>query len=53
MDGELVEPDAGPISTVLARLGVAEVRAFGLAWDRTSCDAPSFTPDLLPFSQNR
>ena len=33
MDGELAEPDAGVISAVLARLGVADVRAFGLAWE--------------------
>jgi hypothetical protein len=33
MDGELAESDAGTISTVIARLGVADVRAFGLAWD--------------------
>jgi hypothetical protein len=33
MDGELAESDAGTISTVIARLGVVDVRAFGLAWD--------------------
>ena len=33
MDGELAERDAETISTVIARLGVADVRAFGLAWD--------------------
>jgi hypothetical protein len=33
MDGELAESDAGTISAVVARLGVADVRAFGLAWD--------------------
>ena len=33
MDGELSERDAKTISTVIARLGVADVRAFGLAWD--------------------
>jgi hypothetical protein len=37
MDGELAEPDAGVISAVLARLGVADVRAFGLAWE--DCEA--------------
>jgi cobyrinic acid a,c-diamide synthase len=37
MDGELAEPDAGTISTVVARLGVADVRAFGLAWE--DCEA--------------
>ena len=33
LDGELAEPDAPTLSTVIARLGVADVRAFGLAWD--------------------
>jgi cobyrinic acid a,c-diamide synthase len=33
MDGELAEGDAHTLSTVLARLGVADVRAFGLAWE--------------------
>ncbi len=33
MDGEFDEKDAGVISAVVARLGVADVRAFGLAWD--------------------
>lgn len=33
MDGELAEPDAPTLSAVIARLGVADVRAFGLAWD--------------------
>ena len=33
MDGELAERDAGTISSVIARLGVADVRAFGLAWE--------------------
>ena len=33
MDGELAEGDAGTISSVIARLGVADVRAFGLAWE--------------------
>jgi hypothetical protein len=33
MDGELAERDAATISAVIARLGVADVRAFGLAWD--------------------
>ena len=32
LDGELDEPDAAAISTVVARLGVADVRAFGLTW---------------------
>ena len=30
MDGEFNEADAAAISTVVARLGVADVRAFGL-----------------------
>ena len=33
MDGELADRDAGAISSVIARLGVADVRAFGLAWE--------------------
>lgn len=33
MDGELAERDASTLSTVIARLGVADVRAFGLAWE--------------------
>jgi hypothetical protein len=33
MDGELAESDSATISAVIARLGVADVRAFGLAWD--------------------
>jgi len=33
LDGELAERDAGAISAVIARLGVADVRAFGLSWD--------------------
>ena len=33
MDGELAERDAKTLSAVVARLGVADVRAFGLAWD--------------------
>ena len=33
MDGELAEPDARTLSSVIARLGVSDVRAFGLAWD--------------------
>ena len=31
--GELAERDAETISSVIARLGVADVRAFGLAWE--------------------
>lgn len=33
MEGEFAENDAATISAVIARLGVADVRAFGLAWD--------------------
>lgn len=33
MDGELAEGDASTLSHVIARLGVADVRAFGLAWE--------------------
>ncbi len=33
MDGELAEGDEPAISSVIARLGVADVRAFGLAWE--------------------
>jgi len=33
MDGELANGDAGAISSVLARLGVADVRVFGLTWE--------------------
>jgi hypothetical protein len=33
-DGELLaDRDAGAISSVIARLGVADVRVFGLAWE--------------------
>ena len=32
MDGEFDEKDAVTISAVVARLGVADVRAFGLTW---------------------
>jgi hypothetical protein len=33
MDGELAEDGAQTISSVIARLGVADVRAFGLTWE--------------------
>ena len=33
MDGEFAESDTRTISSVVARLGVADVRAFGLAWE--------------------
>jgi len=33
MDGEFAGRDAKTVSSVVARLGVADVRAFGLAWE--------------------
>jgi hypothetical protein len=33
MDGELAEHDAETLSFVMGRLGVANVRAFGLTWE--------------------
>lgn len=33
MDGEFEERDATALATVIARLGVADVRAFGLSWE--------------------
>jgi hypothetical protein len=33
MEGEFDENDANTLSSVIARLGVADVRAFGLAWE--------------------
>jgi cobyrinic acid a,c-diamide synthase len=33
MDGDLAERDAATLSAVIARLGVSDVRAFGLAWE--------------------
>ncbi len=33
IEGELADHDAGTISSVIARLGVADVRAFGLTWE--------------------
>ena len=33
MDGEVVELDAAVLGFVLARLGVADVKAFGLSWE--------------------
>ena len=33
MDGEFAESDAATFAQVVSRLGVADVRAFGLAWD--------------------
>lgn len=32
MEGEFAEDDAATISAVVARLGVADVREFGLTW---------------------
>jgi len=36
MEGEFAEEDAATISAVVARVGVADVRAFGLTW--TDCE---------------
>jgi cobyrinic acid a,c-diamide synthase len=36
MEGEFDEQDMDMLRTVIARLGVADVRAFGLTWD--DCD---------------
>jgi len=33
MEGEFDENDADAIAAVVSRLGVADVRAFGLTWD--------------------
>lgn len=33
MEGEFSEHDAGLLSAVIARLGLADVRAFDLAWE--------------------
>jgi len=33
MDGDFSEQDAGTLSAVISRLGVADVRAFGLTWE--------------------
>ena len=37
MDGELDESQSEQLAAVLARLGVADVRAFGLTWE--DCEA--------------
>jgi tellurite resistance protein len=37
MDGEFDEHEAAALRSVIARLGVADVRAFGLAWE--DCEA--------------
>jgi hypothetical protein len=33
MDGEFADAEASAIRSVIARLGVADVRAFGLSWE--------------------
>lgn len=33
LDGEFAEHDASTLSSVVSRLGVADVRAFGLTWE--------------------
>ena len=33
MDGELAEDQEATLSTVVSRIGVADVRAFGLTWE--------------------
>ena len=33
MDGEFAETDMAALRPVISRLGVADVRAFGLAWE--------------------
>jgi hypothetical protein len=33
MDGEFAEDETSKITDVVARLGVADVRVFGLAWE--------------------
>lgn len=37
LEGEFAEEDASVIAGVVSRLGVADVRAFGLAW--SDCEA--------------
>lgn len=37
MDGEFAEGDEGMLASAVARLGVADVRAFGLTWE--DCEA--------------
>jgi len=37
MEGAFAEPDTDAIRDVVARLGVADVRAFGLTWE--DCEA--------------
>ncbi|MCG3149993.1 MAG: hypothetical protein PCFJNLEI_03460 [Verrucomicrobiae bacterium] len=33
LDGDLAERDAAALATVVSRLGLADVRAFGLTWE--------------------
>jgi hypothetical protein len=33
MEGELAERDAATLASVIARIGTADVRAFGLTWE--------------------
>ena len=33
MDGHFAEADAATLSAVVARLGVSDIRAFGLTWE--------------------
>ena len=33
MDGDFAEDQAGTLSAVISRIGVADVRAFGLTWE--------------------
>jgi hypothetical protein len=33
MEGEFADQDSDAVSVVVSRLGVADVRAFGLAWE--------------------
>ena len=37
MDGEFVDQDFDVVRSVIARLGVADVRSFGLSWE--DCEA--------------
>ncbi len=37
MDGEFAEKEMASLSAVISRLGVADVRAFGLTWE--DCEA--------------
>jgi hypothetical protein len=33
LEGEFAEPETTTLATVIARLGLADVRAFGLTWE--------------------